>query len=193
MQLTASFRQSLDRFVSNVLHIKTKIYVTYIIQLRIGLTLHPRRLTTSNCWQYLARHITALEVICLQPLLIQLLNFGQPLASASTPSSVILLHQLMLMCVNSGQPSLSNFNEKSVILTQLSKFSFCSLGQCLDNAWHVESVSFLQSFRLRSSIFGHIWAKVFIDPSAMDWQPRSDNWRRKPTHLREIFSIIGPW
>lgn len=105
----------------------------------------------------------------------------------------MLLHQLMLMCVSSGQPSLRNFNEKSVIVAQLSKFSFCNLGQCLDNAKHVVSVSFLQSFKLRSSMFGHIWASVLIDPSAMDWQPRSDNWRRKPTHLRDIFSMIGPW
>lgn len=156
------------------------------------LTLQPKKLTTSNCWQNFAKHTTAVEVICLHPLLMKLLNLGQPLANASTPFSVIALHQLIFIWVNCGQPSLKAFNERSVIAEQLSRFNLCSLLQCVENAWHVRSVSFLQPLRLRSSTLGHNWANVFMDPSAIDWQPLSDSWRRNPPHLREIFSIMGP-
>lgn len=150
-------------------------------------------MTTSNCWQNLAKQIRALEVIWLHPLLIKLFNLVHPLARASTPFSVIELHQLMLMWVSDGQPSLSAFKDKSVIAEQLSKFSRCSLLQCRDNDWHVASVSFLQPFRLRSSTLGHNWANVFIEPSAIDWQPRSESWRKKPPQRRDMFSIMGPW
>lgn len=156
------------------------------------LTLHPCRLTTSNFGQNLAKHMTALLVICLHPLLIKLCNLGQPLDNASIPFSVILLHQLIFTCVKFWQPSLRAFKELSVIAPQPSRLSFCNFEQCLDRAVHVESVSFLHAFRLRSSTFGHNWAKVFIEPSAMDWQPRRDSCRRKPPQRRDMFSMIGP-
>lgn len=156
------------------------------------LTLHPWRFTTSNWWQNLAKQMTALLVTCLHPLLIKLFNLGQPLDKASMPFSVILLHQLMLICVKFGQPSLKAFKELSVMAPQPSRFSFCNFEQCRDRAVQVESVSFLQAFKLRSSTFGHNWARVFIEPSAMDWQPRRDSCRRKPPQRRDMFSIIGP-
>lgn len=157
------------------------------------LTLHPCKFTTSNWWQNLAKQITALLVICLHPLLMKLLKRGQPLAKASIPFSVMLLHQLMLIWVKFGQPSLRAFRELSVMAPQPSRFNFCNLEQWRDKAVHVESVSFLQPFKLRSSTFGHNWARVFIEPSAMDWQPRRESCRRKPTQRRDMFSIIGPW
>lgn len=157
------------------------------------LTLQPKKLTTSNSLQNSAKHTTAVDVICLQPLLMKVFSLGQPRASASTPFSVMALHQLIFMWVNCRQPSLRAFSERSEIAEQLSRFNLCSLLQCVESAWHVTSVSFLQPLRLRSSTLGQEWASDFMEPSAMDWQPRRDSCRRKPPHLRDIFSITWPW
>lgn len=157
------------------------------------LTQQPNKFITSKCLQNLAKHITALEVTCLHPFDIKLFSLGHPRAKASTPFSVILQHQLTLIWVRLGHPSLKAFSDISVIAAQLSKFSFWSLLQYLEKALHVESVNFLQPFRFRSSTLGHCWARVFIEPSAIDWHPLRDNCLRNPPHLLDMFSIIGPW
>lgn len=157
------------------------------------LTLHPSRLHTSILGQNLARHCTALVVMCGQPLLIEDCSLGHPRARASTPFSVMLLHQDMLMCVSCGHPSLRAFNERSEITEQESRLSLCSFEQCLLSDWQVLSEIFLQPFKFKSSILGHNWARVFIEPSAIDWHPRRESCRKKPPHLRDMFSIMGPY
>jgi hypothetical protein len=106
------------------------------------------RLMDSKLGQLLAKHETALSLICRHPLAIKNFSFLQPSASASTPAnnvcllvfrdgsettsvplSVIWSHQEMLMWVIWWQPSAKSLSDRSVIVEHELRLSRCSFGQ----------------------------------------------------------------
>jgi hypothetical protein len=107
------------------------------------------RLMDSKLGQLLAKHETALSLICRHPLAIKNFSFLQPCAKASTPAnnfcllvfsdvleikksvplSVIWSHQEMLMWVIWWQPSAKSLSDRSVIVEHELRLSRCSFGQ----------------------------------------------------------------